>query len=351
MANILFHTAKYETFWAHYNVHLDRDFSLRMASNDYALILSSTIDIDNMKNIDWFMFSEATSVGLYRFGKKQKIKQLIKEITGIRHRKIVDVYGECLKQGFKNKTFLMVFESVTHLPENHDYGKLKSMFPIIFTWNDTVIDEKTIYKIPSPNILKWPNVEIVPYKNKKILTNISSNKYSRHPLELYTQRRNHIKWFEKKMPKQFDLYGFGWNIPQTLMQKYLRFTVPYYRSYKGTIINRAATYSKYRFALCFENEIYPGWINDKIFDCMRSNCVPIYLGAPNILDYVDKETFIDRRNFSSIEELYDYIINMSEKDYKHYQNAISEFLNSKRFEFFLSTSMADKIASVLKAFS
>jgi hypothetical protein len=47
----------------------------------------------------------------------------------------------------------------------------------------------------------------------------------------------------------------------------------------------------------------PGWITEKIFDCMRADCVPVYWGASNVLDYVDPEAFVDRRRFASNSEL------------------------------------------------
>ena len=77
-----------------------------------------------------------------------------------------------------------------------------------------------------------------------------------------------------------------------------------YTSYRGVLREPKPTiYPKYRFAVCYENVSVPGNIDEKIFECMRSDCVPIFIGAPNVSDYVDKEAYIDRRDFSTKEEL------------------------------------------------
>jgi hypothetical protein len=121
-----------------------------------------------------------------------------------------------------------------------------------------------------------------------------------------------------------------------------------YPSYRGTVENKWEVFPKYRFSLCYENiRDEPGWITEKIFDSIRAGCVPIYWGAPNITDYVDREAFIDRRYFVDDAALADYLINMSEQEYNKYQEAINDYLNSERFARFLPPSYADTIISTL----
>ena len=42
-----------------------------------------------------------------------------------------------------------------------------------------------------------------------------------------------------------------------------------------------------------------GYIADRIFSAFQAKSVPIYWGAPNIEEYVDADTFIDRRQFKN----------------------------------------------------
>ena len=63
-------------------------------------------------------------------------------------------------------------------------------------------------------------------------------------------------------------------------------------------------------------------------------CVPIYWGAQNITDYIPSNTFIDKRNFKTYEELYAYIKNMPIHEYLNYLNNIENFLKSDKFYLF-----------------
>jgi hypothetical protein len=79
-----------------------------------------------------------------------------------------------------------------------------------------------------------------------------------------------------------------------------------------------------------------GYVSLKIFDCLRCGVVPVYLGAPDIDDYVDQGAFVDRRNFKSMEELGRYLSNMREEEYKNYADSAQAYLESSKFKLFLS---------------
>jgi hypothetical protein len=122
-----------------------------------------------------------------------------------------------------------------------------------------------------------------------------------------------------------------------------------YPSYRGTVKNKWEVLPHYRFSLCYENiRDEPGWVTEKIFDCMRSRCVPIYWGAPNIADYVDAAAFIDRRRFKSDAEMVEYLLCMTEQKYEHFQEAMQDYLQSERFARFLPPAYADTIIQALK---
>jgi hypothetical protein len=238
-------------------------------------------------------------------------------------------------------------EGPVGMPANHT-TYVKKLFHKVLTWNDNLVDGKQVHKFNWPVPEEWPSLPLMPFSERKLFVNISANKYSSHPLELYSDRRNIIRYLEKEFPHDFDLYGIGWNEPATHAQKYNIEAVPMYRSYQGSVNDKAVTFQKYRFAICYENSCVPGWITEKIFDCLRSNCVPIYLGAPNILDFVDAGAFIDKRKFSTNKELFDFLASMSESEYKLYLDAISTYLVSSRFQQFYTTSFAERIVQILE---
>lgn len=175
------------------------------------------------------------------------------------------------------------------------------------------------------------------------------NKFSSYQDELYTARRATIRHFERHRPEGFDLYGVGWNQPVGRLQRLVPVLVQKYPSYRGTVKNKWEVLPYYRFSICYENnKDQNGNISEKVFDSMRCGCVPIYWGAPNITDYVDRKALIDRRRFKSDKELEDYITGISEKEYGYYQDAIKTYLESPRFAQFLPSAFADIIIKVLK---
>lgn len=248
--------------------------------------------------------------------------------------------------------YLVIFESEVVRPdnwntENHNY------FKKIFTWNDKYVDNKKYFKINFSH--KIPDkVEFNIKNKKKLCTMIVANKFKSHPLELYTERIKTIRWFEQNHPEDFDLYGIGWDkyYFKGILSRLNRFNVlrkilkPKYPSYKGPIKSKKEIYKKYKFAICYENaRNIPGYITEKIFDCFFAGCVPVYWGAPNITDYIPEDTFIDRRNFKTYEELYGYLNNISDREYINYLNAVKNFIKSDKLYPFSAEYFAEKITN------
>ena len=61
-------------------------------------------------------------------------------------------------------------------------------------------------------------------------------------------------------------------------------------------------FNKYKFILCFENSYQNGYVTEKIFNCFFSGSIPIYKGAPNILDYFSESCFINANNTNTNDE-------------------------------------------------
>ena len=119
------------------------------------------------------------------------------------------------------------------------------------------------------------------------------------------------------------------------------------KTYRGTINNKKDTLKKYKFALCFENSIFAGYITEKIFDCFFAGVIPIYYGAPDIEKYIPGNTFIDFRKFQNYEELYRFMKNLDERAYTEYINNIKNFLQSDKFYLFTQENFADSIINII----
>jgi len=286
----------------------------------------NTIDMDNIENFDAIIFMDFPTF------RNEYFKQLVDD-------------------GFK-KLYLIIFESKITKPDNWNIENHK-YFKKIFTWNDELVDNKKYFKINfSGKIPTDLNFNL--NKKNKLCTMIAGHKFKKHPLELYTERIKAIRWFEKNHPEDFDLYGIGWDkyYFRGILSRLNRFNVlrkilkPKYPSYKGPIKSKREIYKKYKFAICYENaRDIPGYITEKIFDCFFAGCVPIYWGAPNITDHIPANTFIDRRNFKTYEELYSYLKNMPDEEYLDYLDAIKDFIKSNKIYPFSAEYFAEKITN------
>jgi len=238
----------------------------------------------------------------------------------------------------RKKNILFCFESPLVNPFSHQ-KILQSFFTKIYTWDNSVIDNVRYFKFLIPQQIKGLITKKVAFKNKRFLTLINSNKQfpwlfkmiSPFKTDLYEERVKVLNYLDEQK-YELDLYGFGWNKPRKFSIKDRIFGYKKYASYKGPAIDKYSILSKYKFSICFENCIAPGYITEKIIDCFKARCVPVYLGAPDIEKYFDKTAFIDFRKFNGdYDRLFEYLSKMTEEDYEDRMEAIEKILKSKSF--------------------
>jgi hypothetical protein len=177
------------------------------------------------------------------------------------------------------------------------------------------------------------------FHDKKLLVMINANKEVFFPFrvftlrnkELYAERIRFLNFSEEVPIEGFDLYGKGWNLPKRHSLKEKIFGYKKYKSYKGMVgdTDKIEVLSKYRFALCFENTIQSGSITEKIFDCFKARCIPIYWGEPDVAKFIPQACFIDFRRFESYSAMISFLQAMSEDEYTIYIKAIDNFLSDK----------------------
>ena len=172
---------------------------------------------------------------------------------------------------------------------------------------------------------------------KFLLTLVSTGKF---PLsdykELVSERIKAVVFFSKN--NEIDLYGSGWNkrppFPYWFSKSAIR------KVYKGRVKSKYLALSKYNFSICYENCIVPGYITEKIFDCFFVGTIPIYLGAPDIADYVPKNCFVDKRDFKNYEELRIFLKSLSESEIQTYKENGRRFLESEQYKPFTKEHFA-----------
>lgn len=287
-------------------------------------IVIDTIDLHDVKKADQIFFIDFNNFTLF-FNQKSKYLKL------------------CLEAKIpKNRMNLIIVECPIIKPFNWD-KKNHEYFSRVFTWNDTLVDNKKYFHYLCPVSKIGINTKKVAFSDKKMLVMINMNKVNYYKNELYSLRKKAIRYFESYHPNNFDLYGEGWNKPLQFKHLYSAIKGSYtklfnfgfdywnnikgYSSYKGTVKNKYEILSQYKYSICFENMgNIDGNLSEKIFDCFKAKCVPIYYGSRNIEKYIASNLFIDFREFNDFESLYSFLTKISETQYQQYISLIEKFL-------------------------
>lgn len=256
---------------------------------------------------------------------------------------------------YPEKSALLLYESEVIRPDNWD-SKNHKFYKYIFTWNDDFVDGKKYIKF---NFTHSGKSVFKKFSEKdNFCTLIAGNKFNYHPFELYSKRIEAIKWFEKEHPDKFEFYGVGWDhfvFKMPVLSRVLNRIKPLTKLvsddwplYRGAVKDKLSVLNDYKFSICYENaHSIKGYITEKIFDSMAAGCIPIYWGAPNIEMYVPKECYIDRTNYKSYEDLYEFISNMTEFEYNKTLEAIMHYLNSEQHQQFEAKFNADLVVERL----
>ena len=292
----------------------------------------STIDMDDITKFDKIIFLDYPTM----------LNSYFRKLLRLKHKEL----------------YLVLLESEMIRPDNFILSNHKP-FKKVFTWKTNLIDNKKYINLHLANKIEIDKGAFNPLIKKGLFTMIASHKYNDHPLELYSERIKAIKWFEINHPEEFDLYGIGWdrvffrgklhNLNPLLNKLYkkMKFLPKFnlFPSYKGPLKSKRDILKKYRYSISYENASIPGYISEKIIDCLLAGSVPIYLGAPDIQNFIPLSCFIDKRSFKSYNELYNYAKNMSTKEYNNYLENIYNFINSDNIKLFSAETFVKKIIS------
>jgi hypothetical protein len=63
---------------------------------------------------------------------------------------------------------------------------------------------------------------------------------------------------------------------------------------------------KYRYVMCFENDLYPGYVTEKPLEAYLTGAIPLYFGLDN-LGYLNSKAVINLCDFKNINEWINYI--------------------------------------------
>jgi Glycosyltransferase family 10 (fucosyltransferase) C-term len=163
--------------------------------------------------------------------------------------------------------------------------------------------------------------------------------------ELYGERLRAIRFFARR--GGFDLFGEGWRArhPQVDAATHALAT----SVHRGALPDdhKLSTLGRYRFALAIENTRFPGYVSEKLFDCLLAGTIPVYLGAPDVERYVAREAFVDARAFGGYAELDAHLRGMSPGEAEAHLAAGAAYLRSPAFEAFSSRTFARRLVDIL----
>jgi hypothetical protein len=232
--------------------------------------------------------------------------------------------------------------------ENPNINKLNASpeycakFTRVFAWDRRLFNLPNIVPILIPHPMEHDHVP--GFAERDIFSClINANKAFKEylPSDLYLERINTIRWYEKNAPDKFELYGMGWDkatpafnfvgrIKRSVSRARARlFGLKPFPSYRGEIRDKGEVLRRSKFSYCYENSRdLSNYITEKILDSLVNGCVPVYWGADNVLDYIPNDCFIDRRKFKDTSAVHKFLLSVSAEDYAKYQFNISRFLKS-----------------------
>jgi hypothetical protein len=145
--------------------------------------------------------------------------------------------------------------------------------------------------------------------------------------ELQSKRLETIEFFAAQ--NKIDIFGREWQNLSKLPSNWRKRLAPVISKLNPQPCeDKIETMRNYKFAVCFENVAYPGYVTEKIIDCLVAGVIPLYLGAPDIIDFVPQETFINVKKFDNLRQLNEYMENLDEQTAMKMINAGRDFLNS-----------------------
>lgn len=216
-----------------------------------------------------------------------------------------------------NKTKKVFYTGENQLP---DYNNTHFSFTF-----ENSNDERN-YRLPLWALhLNWFNVPHDENRDQSYL----------HPVEKFLKKDfsnlNDKKWFcsfvaTQPKGKRVDF------VPKLMSKKHIHCGGGLYNNIGGLLDGRGDQENKinflnhFKFNISFENTSNNGYITEKIIQPMFTNTIPIYWGAPDVINDFNEKSFINSHKFSSDEELIEYILEVDNN-----QNLYEELLSESWF--------------------
>ena len=276
------------------------------------------------------------------------------------------------------RIYLMLNEPPTYFPLVWDKANHLA-FDRVFTYDYTLVDNKKYihhyFAIDLDDYPPFPVITEDVFNQRKLLVLMAGMFQFVEPgtnsNSLLYKRYQSLKWFGEHLPSEFDFFSRsiagnshsfrGLRVLQVLLPRAVTKRIADWVSSRrlrpiealnlGAVppADKLAVIGAYRFVLCYENTQLPGYVSEKVFDCLFAGCVPVYLGEPNIQKFIPEDCFIDRRKFASDEALARFLQQMPYTDYANYITAMLNFAEGIERQKFGSDENARRVTEVILA--
>lgn len=268
-----------------------------------------------------------------------------------------ELHINCRRQKPQSRAFVYLYENPLIRPLNRDLRVL-SHYAKWFTWDSELLNDPRSVRLFYPNKIEV-NGDIDFGDRDLFCVLIASNKALAVSDERsqYEERVKIINWYERNAPNDFHLFGAGWDRPAALsgrlgriynqIQKFIRrfrHSNSPFKTWRGRVENKMEVLKRARFCIAHENaRDLSGYITEKLFDCFRAGCVPVYVGPKEIHNYIPEGCFIDGRKFNNTAELDSFLRFIDDANYKKYQDKFFAFLASEEAKQFSQDNFVDNI--------
>jgi hypothetical protein len=114
----------------------------------------------------------------------------------------------------------------------------------------------------------------------------------------------------------------------------------------GEIWNKFVALNDYMFSIGIENTSENNYITEKFYDCILTDTIPIYFGAPNISDYFDMNGMVYLDNIFDTNRCATKINNIYENIYNEYNSKI-ESCKKNKLTFLTNHNIINKIKEII----
>ena len=290
---------------------------------------------------EWINQCKSNSINVYFYTKNLDLKKIdffiFEELPNFDNFEIKNIFN-------LNKKKILIQRENQKINKKYNNSDLFDKFDQIFTWDTKKLKKKNFQRFHKG--INFTNiVNNKPYfLNKKFASMVAWNKIINYYETLYVERQKIIKWFNDKCPIDFDLYGYGWNKfyfkKPKLLRVFNRFEFitkilspkleVYQGQIDGSLQDKLNIIKNYKFHFVIENASLNGWITEKIFHAYLAGTVPIYLGAPDINDFVPSNSYINYMDFKDLDDLYKFLKNIDNLSYESYLESARNYLESDK---------------------